>query len=337
MGETPKNRLLNVRTNVILSRWALKVPEPSGSQLVSSVAAYRKLFQGTAGVPLVKPADWTAEERAALEAVSVAMTPEEHSDVALIDSFFLVGKTGVLPVWLNLKPWEFFDLDPWVKWQDQRLVAKNAKVLTDTIGTYPIPSPLSAGPGIWYRVAQGKLSEAARYKWPLDPQVARFMITLIVLATYEQASNEIMDYFEDKARKDKRRAIINAIALAVFSLIMPAIAAAGFGAIMAVLDAKKAREAAKEMIAASKQFEATDAEFSSEITSAAEIIDYQAAQEQAATSLTQAEEDAIREHGQEGEITPEEVEAAKGKKPKIAELLVGGGVAAGLVALLLLR
>lgn len=370
-----KNRLLDVRTNVILSRAALMVPEPSGG-LVSTVADYRKLFSGG----LVTPSGWTAEEKAALEAVAAAPTPEELADVILIDSFFPFMKKvtpepqrGVpttpafdlrslvcegkaiqldrnswrktpplstspfycikpvpgLPSWLTSKPWEWFKLDPAVKWGEQRLVTKNAKVLVDTLGAYPLPSPLSAGPAIWYRVAQEHLIQAVHDKWPLDPQLARFMITLIVLGTYEQASNEIMNYFEHEAKKKKRQAIINAIVMAVFSLILPVIGAIYFGAVTSVIDANQARGAAQEMMKASKQFAETDAAFAEEIKKTAEIIDYQAAQEEAAKGLTPEEADAALEPGAEGKITKAEVDQAMAKGKGIPTgLLVGGGVAA---------
>lgn len=323
----------------------------------------------------VPPSAWTVEERSALEAAWVTPTPEELSDVALIDSLFgwrmnpylhvlicngvsfgRAGRemtikrppfsptpfycTGAQPLsWGGAiaKSEEFFKLDPAAKWGDQRIVAQNIPTLLSVLKAYPFPSPLSAHLGIWSVIAQEKLAEAARYRWRLDPQVTRFLLTLIVLDTYAQASNEIMDYFEDKAKRQKRNAIITAIVLSVFSLIMPAIMAVGVAALTTVIDANEARQAAKDMIKAAQQFEATDAAFSAEIRKAAEIIDYQAAQEASATDLTPEEEDAIREPGQEGEVTPEEVEAAKSKKPPITELLVGGGVAASLIAFLLLR
>jgi hypothetical protein len=403
MGETPKNRLLDVRTDVILERGSLALPAMIPYKLLPP--RYRKSLPTPArqqtSFKWENQISWSAEERAALEAAAKAPTQEELSDLDVIDSMFgfvpplpptpselayeninfgsmlymlvcggsyyypapddryaLAGRpfiqnaplapssgynqvflcTGAeAPIRFTAIPIEkLFKLEPGARWGDQRLVVRNAKVLLDAMATYPFPAPLSAGIGIWEEVAWDKLSEVARYNGVLDAQVARFILTLLVLGTYEQASNEIMDRFEDKAKKRKRTAIIVAIALAVFSLILPALVAVGLSALMTVIDANEARQAAKDMIKAAKQFEATDAEFSREITRAAEIIDYQAAQEEKAAGLTQEERDALSEHGQEGELTPEEI-AAKNKKPKIAEILVGGGVAASLVAFLLLR
>jgi hypothetical protein len=251
-------------------------------------------------------------------------------------AFFCTGAVEASGI-LSSRVLRFFKIDSEARWGDNQLIMRNAKVLLDVMETYPFPSPLSASIDRWYWIAQDKLAEAARYKGPMDPQVARFILTLIVLDTYVQASNEIMDYFEDKAKRQKRNAIILAIAISVWAILVPVLAGAALSAITTVISARDAKDAAKDMIKAAQQFEATDAEFAGEIRRAAEIIDYQAAQEAGATPLTPEEEDALREFGQEGEITPGDVEAAKNKKPKIAELLVGGSVAAGLVALLFLK
>ncbi len=391
------NRLLGVRTNVILSRASLLVPASvplpaippgyagllpapyTGARGSSRTAAGKRELEALFPFPAPK---WTPEEKAAIEAAAAAPTPEELDVAKLIDSFFGFhkyplpqpfdhlgfrgggGKLGLahllacegtsyaegrtsrrVPPWstspfyctgarpsmaYSLKADQFFGIDPATKWGDQALVARNARVLLGELGSYPLPSPLSAAPGMWFRIAQAKLSEAARSTFPLDPQVARFMVTLIVLDTYEPAANAIMDYFKDKEKKAKKYAIIKLVALAVVSLVLPAVAAAGLAALTTVIDAREAREAAKDMAKAAKQFAASDARFAAELQHAAEILDYQAAQEAAAAALTEEEAAAIAQPGQEGEITPEQVEAAAAREGGgiPTELLVGGGVAA---------
>lgn len=393
------NRLLGVRTIVLLSRAALLIPD-NGVPLQAIPPGFQNLFQMGRGQSQITkdqilklfpapPSQWSAEEKAAIEAAAASPTPEESADVGLIDTlfgfmklprpqavrggystlgqplgylhilvcegstfpggrgaaqpfpplstspFYCTGAGPALPP--RFKPSEFFGLDAEATWGDQRQTALNAKTLLDALADYPLPSPLSAAKPLWLDVAKDKLAEVARSKYPLSPTMARFMLTLIVLDTYEPASDLIMDFFKDRERKRKRNALIRAIVLTVVSLVLPAIAAAGFAAFTTVIDVRKKREAARDMAKAAQLFADTDAAFSDEVKRAVEILDYQVAQEGAAP-LTPEETDALAEPGQEGTVTPEEMDvvAPGGEIPSTfptTELLIGGGVAAVAAAL----
>ncbi len=211
-----------------------------------------------------------------------------------------------------------------ITWGEAKPVVRNAMTLMETLAGYPLPAPLTEMTYVFYQEAKGDFREVA-WGYPLDPQLARFSTTLVVLDNYNTAAARIIEELEERAEKKRRRAIIEAVVLGVVSLVLPAVAGAGLAAIKTVIDVQEAREAAKEMAKAAKQFAATDAAFSAEIQRAAEILDYQAAQEQAAAALTKEDAEAIAEPP-----TPPE----GGGIP--TELLVGGGVAAAAAAALAL-
>lgn len=246
--------------------------------------------------------------------------------------------TGAKAAMERRKAGDYFKVDLDARWGTQRLAARNARTLLGVLSSYPLPSPLSAGREIWLQHAQARLVEAARSTYELDPQVARFMVTMIVLDTYEPASRAIMEHFEDRAERQRRYAIVKAVALGVVSLVLPAVAAAGLVALTTVIDARQAAEAARDMATAAKQFAATDARFSEELQRAAEILDYQAAQEAMAAPLSPEEAAAIAEPGGEETVTQGDVEAVLPPEEEApsgfptTELLVGGGIAAALAA-----
>lgn len=84
--EIPVNRLLGVRTNIILSRGQLILPAEMQKSL--ALAASKKMQFAWELTGPVDIQDWTPEERAALEEVAASPTQEELDELAKIDSFF---------------------------------------------------------------------------------------------------------------------------------------------------------------------------------------------------------------------------------------------------------
>ena len=239
----------------------------------------------------------------------------------------------------------FFGISASDEWGEVRQRVSNAVVLMDVLSGYPFPSPISVMPGVWYEFARKDLQTIINQEGQLTPEVARFAATLVVLMHYDKASKRIVYLLKKKEKKRRRNAIIRAIGLSVVSIVfaiaLPAVVAAGVQAVQTALDVHQAREAAKDMVKAAKQFAATDAAFSKEVEKSAEIIDAWAAREEKQAPPTEEETAALAEDPEGyAELTPEAlggVQPAPEMGPEFptTELLIGGGVAAGLAAVLL--
>lgn len=233
----------------------------------------------------------------------------------LLPPFRFIGIRGLVG------PGAYFGVDG-MTWAEARPIVRNAMELVRALANYPLPSPIPEMPIIFYDEAQADLSEAARYPGQLDPQLARFMVTMTVLENYNTVSARIIDELEEEAEEARRGAIIEAVVIGIASLVLPAVVGAGLAAIKTVMDAREAREAAKDMKEAAQQFAATDAAFAAEVRRAADIIEYETAQAEAqAAAASQA---AVQPAATAAPV-PEE-----GGVP--TELLVGGGIAAAAAA-----
>lgn len=225
-----------------------------------------------------------------------------------------------------------FGIDVNRPWGEVKLATQNGITTLNVKSSYPLPPPLDLGPDfVWSMAAAPHLVEIVHLGVPVDPEAFRAWYTMAVLESYDAASDAIIADQKRKAKKDKRKAIIRSIGIAiagiVLSFIVPGIIAAAIAAIKSAVDlyiaAKERQKAAKAMADAAKMFEADAPAFAEEIQKTADMMDSAAAQEQANTPLTQEQLDAI----QEVKDNPE-----PGAAPSTGQVLVTGGAAAGIIA-----
>jgi hypothetical protein len=262
----------------------------------------------------------------------------------------------------------YFGIDESKPWGAERVPVWNSISFLGGLDGYPAPRPIPAMPGAWYNAIRADSAKFVHTGLILNPALARFWITLETLQVYDSVSNQIIAELKRQAKKKKRQALIQGIVIAVAGTILtfglaaaiaPAIAAIGIAAATAgtvasavattavqvgqmELAAQEKRQAAKDLEKISKQFEAGDAGYAAEMDKAAQILDYEAAQEERAAKMSQEEIDALTEGGP-AEIGPEDVGGVHDFKPEqystgpSTALLVGGGLvaAAGAGALLL--
>lgn len=212
------------------------------------------------------------------------------------------------------------------------LIEKNGQIIWETLSKYPFPAPFEPGEGVSFFLSKLKsdLTALANVDSEVDPDMVRIWITLQVLANYEAWAQEIQEFWERLARRRRKVAMRRAIAVAVGSLVMgiaaPAAFAALFSAVQAAtqtyIDAQKAKDAAKALAEAAAAFEESDPKFAEEVRRAEEVMELIEANEpkEAAEKIQQA-------NG-----LPVETPSEGGPSP----LLIGGGIAAGGLALLAL-
>ncbi len=235
---------------------------------------------------------------------------------------FMAGFSGQLP----MKPFWFIESGAWLfgienreTWADEGNAAWNAEALLGELGNYPFPSPIPGFPKMFYDIAKSSFAEAVHNPGRiLDPEVARFAITLIVLKHYNEAAKAISEALKEEAEERAKQAKIDAIALAVVGLVigvaLPVAIAIGYSAVTTAFEVQQARDASRDLARTSKLFARSDAAFAEEVQKAAGIIDAQAAREEALRPGT---------------------EPPPGKGVDLTALLVGGGIATvGLFALL---
>lgn len=226
--------------------------------------------------------------------------------------------------------------DPWGM---SKLAVQNALVLMDALKDYPFPSPIALRPSYWYVTAATEAIALVHGKVPIDREFARFWITLSVMDHYDEASDLLFTELKKEARQERTDKLIQKIGIAVILTAMSAgFAAAAIPALIAtgvntalstgisLLDIQERKDAATSMAQASQLFEKSDPAFAVELDKASKTLDAQAAQ--AAASMgpppgSQAFEEEQAKLSTDLGLT---------KPGSIGEYVVGGGVAAGLIA-----
>jgi hypothetical protein len=248
------------------------------------------------------------------------------------------------------------------EWGDVRRQVRNTISLLTALADYPFPSPISAAPGVWFWVLRDELVKFVKSDYDIHPELARLWVTLLTVENYNRVSSWVVAVLKDRAKRQKRKAIINKIALGAalivigvgvgiaLSTAIPVGSAVSSGqvgqAATKIIGQEMAyqerRQAAEDMEQVARQFEQDDAAFAAEARRAADTIDAMAAAETRSRGLAPEEEEAIREGLVEREINPRDVGVhdfypLEHESAPITDLLLGGGIAAvgiGLLALL---
>lgn len=222
---------------------------------------------------------------------------------------------------------------------------------------YPFPRPISVMPGIWYWKLKGDIQNYVAMDMIHTVPLDRMWITIATTMNYDEISAKIIKELKEKAKRKKRKAIIKKIAfgltLGVISLgvgqalagIIPAgipvgateIASATTQAIEMGVDYRDRKQMAEAMEKVAKQFERDDPRFAEEARKTAETFEFLSAEAERAAELAQDEAEAIAEGETEREIGPETHGQNLDFFPEdspLTALLIGGGIAAGVVGLL---
>lgn len=229
----------------------------------------------------------------------------------------------------------WFDIDPNQAWGAVKLQVQNAITVMEVVGSYPFPPPIDLkDDAAFWILSIGEIREIVRTPAPVDPEAVRYWITMTILANYSAWVDRIERDAKKKAKKAKRKMIMTAIGLAVASIVaaflLPAIIAVAASALKTAVttyvDAQKRRKAAQDMANASKMFADDAPGFSKEVDHAAQLLDQQAAAQEAALAPSPDVQAAIKE-----------VKAETG--PAWGTILpVGGGIAAaGLAVFAILK
>lgn len=231
--------------------------------------------------------------------------------------------------------WSFagmFGIDTSKTWGEVKLPVKNGLIMLGVKASYPLPPILDMAPEyVWQMAAMPHTAELANIGAQVDPEAFRAWYTMAVLDSYDAATNAIINEQKKKAKKNKRKAIIAGIGIAVagivLSFIVPGIIAAAISAIKSAVQfyiaEKERQKAAKAMAEAGKMFESDAPAFASEVQKTADMLDSAAAQTEADAPLTKEQLDTI----QEVKDNPE-----SSVMPTTGNALVTGGIAAGVIA-----
>lgn len=258
----------------------------------------------------------------------------------------------------------YFGIDSSLPWEEVKGTVLRSIAVMDALSDYPFPPPINVMPQVWYMAVQDKARGLVRQDIVVDRSLVRLWATMAVIESYNDVSQRIVHKLKQEAKRKRRKGIIRAVAIGValtvvsfglaaaFAAIIPAITAitataaaeAVTAAIGVAISAEDRKKAAQEMEKTAKQFEKDAPAFAAEARKAAQILDYQAAQEAAAAPLTQEELEAIAEGEVEKEVSPEDTGGPlldvppDEPGPSLETLLIGGGVAAavGTAAALLL-
>lgn len=187
----------------------------------------------------------------------------------------------------------WFGIDSAGTWGSVKLQVQNAMTVMSVVGGYPFPPPLDLqDKAAFWILSIGEIREIVQTPYPVDPEAVRIWITMTILANYADWVDKIAADAKSAAKKAKRKMIMKTIGLAIASLVaaflLPAViavtAAAIKTAITTYVDAQKRRKAAQDMANASKMFADDAPGFSKEVDHAAQVMDEQAAAQEAAAT-----------------------------------------------------
>lgn len=256
-------------------------------------------------------------------------TADEISDIKGSDFFCPDPAEFFFPNKIKVDHAGFFNVDPNQLWGSVKLQVHNAKTVTDVLTNYPFPPPIDLFAAQFWFTMQADMAEIARAPGIVDPEVVRYWTTMAVLVGYSAMVDRIQAELKAKGKRDRRQAMMKIIGLAIVSIVafflLPAVIVAVASAIKTAaqtyIDAQKRRKAAQDMADTAKLFEKDAPAFSAEVDHAAQMLDEQAARDQAS------------------QPNSPELQAAIGEIPSNkTPLLVAGGLGvAGLAAFLIFR
>jgi hypothetical protein len=217
-------------------------------------------------------------------------------------------------------------------WGNVKMKVKNAIILGNVIAKYPFPPPLDKYREYFWHFAAKDIESILSSPTPLDPETARFWMTIFIVGNYNAIVSKIQSDLKAEAKKKKRHDLMVAIGLAVLGIIaaivLPAVIVAAIAliktAITVYIQVEDMKKAAKAMADTAKLFEKDAPEFAKEAQHAAEVLDVQTAMQEAKAPNTPEMQAAIDEVAAE---TP-------GTSPLLP---IGGIAAAGLAAFLIFR
>lgn len=197
----------------------------------------------------------------------------------------------------------YFGINGDSTWGAVKLQVQNAVVVLNAVAAYPFPPPIDEYPIAFWAQMQSDVLEIISTPYPVDPEAVRLWITMAVLANYTDMTNKIEATLKKKAKNAKRKAIMTVIGLALASIVaaflLPAviavIASAIKTAVTTYVDAQKRRKAAQDMANASKMFADDAPAFSKEVDHASQVMDQQAAEQEAALAPSPDVQAAIAE------------------------------------------
>lgn len=224
-----------------------------------------------------------------------------------------------------------FGIDTSKKWGEEKQAVKNGQVMLGVKGAYSFPPPIDQAPDALWNRLYPDLAKIAHVVPHIDPESFRAWLTLKTLKLYTDVANAMIEDQKRAAKRKKRKALLRAIVFTVASIVLafvlpeaiPALVSATKAAFDAYTAAKDRRLAAKALADASKLF-ATDAPaFAADVQKTADMLDYEAAQAQAAAPLTPEQLDAIKD-----------IESITPPSTPVGTYVVGGVAATGLIAAL---
>lgn len=209
--------------------------------------------------------------------------PQEELD-ALKDSKFFCGPENSY-AYMNPQ----FGISTSEPWGNVKMQVKNAVILGNVIASYPFPPPIDQYKEYFWVAAASDIQKIISSPTPIDPETARFWLTVFIIGNYNAMTDKIQSDLKREAKKKKRKMILEAVGLAVLgiaaAIVLPAVIAAAVAiiktAITTYVQIEDMKKAAKAMADSAKLFEKDAPEFAKEAQHAAEILDVQAAMQEA--------------------------------------------------------
>lgn len=251
---------------------------------------------------------------------------------------------------------KYFGISRTEDWGKAKIAVMNAITFLKVLENYPFPSPISVRPQTWYYWVQKDLQKIVNEPFLVSEDLARLYVTVGIVNTYNEVADKITRDLKKKEKRAKRKRIIKAIGLtltlgvitagiatALAGVVSATVVQAGMNAVKTGISVVERREAAQKLEEVAKLFAESDAGFSREVQTAADMLDAIAAYTERNAPLDPEAADAIAEGQVEQEYSP----ATEGEQfdipvePDTNWAAIGGvgaGVlAAGVGAFLLLR
>jgi hypothetical protein len=227
-----------------------------------------------------------------------------------------------------------FGIDSKRTWGEVKQAVQNALIIVDVHSKYPFPPPVDTRPELFWKYASKDLPKMANISGRVDPEAVRFWMTLAALQYYDAMSTQIQQEAAAAAAAARRRgwliSIISLIASIIVPFLLPAVLVSAIAVIKTVIttiiDVNQRKAAAKALADTSKLFAKDAPAFAAEVQKTADMMDSQAAQEQASKPLTPEQQSIVDGIAQSMPSTPVGTYVAGG--------VVGVGAIAALIALL---
>jgi hypothetical protein len=225
-----------------------------------------------------------------------------------------------------------FGIDSKRTWAEVKQAVENALIIVDVHSKYPFPPPVDTRPELFWKYASKDLPKTANISGRVDPEAVRFWMTLAALQYYDAMSTQIQQEAAAAAAAARRRgwiiSIISLIASIIVPFLLPAVLVSAIAVIKTVIttiiDVNQRKAAAKALADTSKLFAKDAPAFAAEVQKTADMMDSQAAQEQAAQPLTPEQQSIING-----------ISATTPSSTPVGTYVAGGVVGVGAIAALI--